>query len=143
MADAPPLALMGSGDAEIPDEIVDHVIDLGFVADEDRDTVYAAASILVHPSVMESLGMVVLEAWLVGLPVIVNRSCAVLVDHCRESNGGLWFRNADEFCGAVTAILEDPDLGRQLAQNGAEYTLDHYSWTSVRQRLFTSLERWS
>ena len=74
--DAPPLALMGSGDLPVPREIAGHVIDLGFVPGDDRAAAYAGASVLMHPSTLESFGMVLLEAWIAGTPALVNGGSA-------------------------------------------------------------------
>ena len=141
--EAPPLALMGSGELAVPPEIAPHVIELGYVPQEDVATAFAAADVLVHPSHLESLGMVVLEAWLAGTPALVNASSAVLKQHCETSNGGLWFTDQDEFCFALEQILGDPSLRTSLARNGARYTLDAFSWKAVRQRLLSALDEWA
>lgn len=141
--DAPPLALMGSGNLPIPAEIAPHVVDLGFVPDAERARAYAGASVLLHPSTLESFGMVLLEAWLAGTPALVNGGSAVLVSHCRESGGGLWFGSAAEFDAALDRLLEDPGLRRGMAEAGGAYALDRFSWESVRARFLGALAAWS
>ncbi len=141
--DAPPLALMGSGDLPVPEEIADHVIELGFVPDADRSAAYAAASVLLHPSTLESFGMVLLEAWIAGTPALVNGGSAVLVSHCRASGGGLWFGSPSEFEGALDLLLEDPALRDRMAGSGAAYALSTFSWDEVRGRFLGALEEWS
>lgn len=141
--DAPPLALMGTGDLPVPREIAGSVIELGYVPAEDLPTAFAAASVLVHPSHLESLGMVVLEAWLAGTPALVNARSAVLKRHCEASSGGLWFANQDEFCEALELMTEDDRLREQLAQAGARYTLSEFSWPAVRRRLLGALDEWA
>ena len=141
--DAPPLALMGSGDLAVPEEIAPHVIELGFVPDADRDTAYAGASVLVHPSTLESFGMVLLEAWIAGTPALVNGGSAVLVSHCRASGGGLWFDSAEGFAEALDRLLEDPPLREAMARAGAAYALGTFSWDEVRRRFLAALEAWS
>ncbi|MEQ9000837.1 MAG: glycosyltransferase [Coleofasciculus sp. B1-GNL1-01] len=66
--------------------------------------VIAACDILVMPSPYESLSMVLLEAWAVGKPVLVNGGCDVLVGQCRRPQGGFWYKNKDEFIVAVDMI---------------------------------------
>ena len=141
--DAPPLALMGSGDLPVPEEIAGHVIELGFVPDADRGAAYAAASVLLHPSMLESFGMVLLEAWIAGTPALVNGGSAVLVSHCRASGGGLWFGSAADFEGALDLLLEDPALRDRMAAAGAAYALSTFSWDEVRGRFLAALEEWS
>lgn len=141
--DAPPLALMGSGDLSPPASIAARVIDLGFVPDADRDAAYAAARALVNPSRLESLGMVVLEAWLAGTPAIVNGASPVLREHCRISGGGLWFTGVDELVEALEMVIDDPPLAARMAAAGAEYTRSTFSWPAVRERFTGALEEWS
>ncbi len=141
--DAPPLALMGSGDLPVPQEIAAHVIDLGFVPDAERGAAYAGASVLLHPSTLESFGMVLLEAWIAGTPALVNGGSAVLVSHCRASGGGLWFNSAERFEAALDRMLDDPPLRDAMAQAGAAYALGTFSWDEVRGRFLAALEAWS
>lgn len=140
---APPLAMMGSGDLAVPPELADHVIELGYVPQADVDVALASASVLIHPSRMESLGMVLLEAWLAGTPALVNGESVVLSDHCLSSDGGLVFGNEAEFCSALDTMLSNDVLRQRMAANGAAYTLEQFSWPAVRGRLFAALEEWS
>lgn len=141
--DAPALALMGRGDLRPPDAIADRVIDLGFVPDEDRSAAYAAASVLVNPSRLESLGMVGLEAWLAGTPSLVNGRSPVLREHCRMSGGGLWYDTPQELVEALDLMTGDAAMRRRMAEAGARYTRETFSWPAVRERFLGALEDWS
>jgi glycosyltransferase involved in cell wall biosynthesis len=141
--DAPPLALMGRGDLEPPSELAGRVIDLGFVPDEERDAAYAAAAVLVNPSRLESLGMVGLEAWLAGTPSIVNGRSPVLREHCRASGGGLWYDSPEELVEALDLMTGDPAVARAMAEAGAAYVRDAFSWPAVRRRFLGALEEWA
>ncbi len=143
MVDPPALALMGSGDLLIPDEIAPHVIDLGYVPTPDRAAAYAAASLLAHPSKLESLGMVMLEAWLAGTPAVVNARSPVLLQHVEVSGGGLWFHDPATFSAVVQEILADPIIRNQLAAAGRDYVRSTFSWPEVRRRFHDALEAWS
>jgi glycosyltransferase involved in cell wall biosynthesis len=140
---APPLALMGRGDLPPPPEIAARMVDLGFVPDEERDAAYAAAAVLVNPSRLESLGMVVLEAWLAGTPCIVNSRSPVLREHCRASGGGLPYGSRAELVEALGLLTDDPGLRARLAGAGARYTREAFSWPRVRERFHGALEEWS
>jgi glycosyltransferase involved in cell wall biosynthesis len=141
--DTPPLALMGAGDLRPPAELRHQVIDLGFVPDEERAAAYAAASVLLHPSRLEALGMVLIEAWLAGTPALVNAGSVVLAAHCRASGGGLWYRNRAEFVEGAGLLLDDPGLRERMAAAGAEYAHANYAWPEVRSRFLEALEAWS
>ncbi len=137
-----PLALMGTGDLETPADLRAHVIDLGFVPDADMRSAFSGASVLLHPSRLESLGMVMLEAWMAGTPAIVNGASPVLVEHCREG-GGLWWTSEGEFIEAVRLVTEDAAIRDRLAAAGREYVLTRFRWPEVRRRFHDALERWS
>lgn len=141
--DAPPLALMGSGDLPIPEEIAPHVIDLGFVDDADMAAAYAGASVFIHPSRLESLGMVLLESWLAGTAALVNAESDVLRRHCEDSDGGLWFDDEDTFVAALDAIVRDDALRESLARAGRAYVRTEFSWDAVRTRMLGALEEWA
>lgn len=140
--DAPPLALMGSGDLAVPEEIAAHVVDLGVVPGARRSEAYAGASVLVNPSALESFGMVLLEAWLAGTPALVNGRSPVLVSHCRSAGAGLWYESPSEFELALDALLEDPALRDRLARDGAAYAVGEFGWPQVRARFEGALASW-
>jgi glycosyltransferase involved in cell wall biosynthesis len=77
------------GNAVLPIPAHPRIRHLGFVSDEDKFDVMAAAEVLVMPSYYESLSMVALEAWGLGRPVLANAHCDVLVGQCVRSNAGL------------------------------------------------------
>lgn len=141
--DAPPLALMGSGRFEPPTEIARHVIDLGFVPAEEMRAAYAAASVLLHPSRLESFGMVLLEAWLEQTPALVNAQSPVLVAHCRESGGGLWYDDTAEFAEALDLLLDGAQLRRRMGAAGREYVVSEHSWPIVCRRWIDAIEEWT
>ena len=94
----------------------------------------AAADLLIAPSAQESFSLVVLEAWLAGRPVLVNGRCGPTVEHCRRSQGGLWFDEYADFEVTVDRLLADPSLRTSLADNGARYTRSVFAWPAILDR---------
>jgi len=135
------LVLTGSGEFPLPPSLVDHIIDVGFVSATEKLEAMAGAVAFCHPSVNESLGIVLLESWLTGTPAIVHAKGEVLRYQCESGNGGLWFKTYPEFEEAVLLMLNSPDTRRALGQAGREYVLREYSWESVEKRLIDSLDR--
>ena len=71
------LILTGKAAMKIPER--PDIRMLGFVTEEDKFNAMSAASVFVMPSqMMESLSIVILEAWSVDTPALVNGNCAVL-----------------------------------------------------------------
>ena len=137
-----PLVLIGTGHVQTPADLTPHVIDLGFVDDTDMPAAFAAATVLVHPSRMESLGMILLEAWMAGTPALVDGRSPVLVEHCR-GGGGIWWNSDAEFIEGIRMLTDDAGITHRLAAAGRTYVQDNFTWPRVRQRFLDALEGWS
>jgi len=124
------LVLIGRAVMPIPDH--PDVISLGFVSEQTKWDALAACDALVMPSAYESLSMVLLEAWAVGKPVIVNGRCEVLVGQCRRANGGVWYENFAEFSRAL-ACLQDGRNPGVLGRQGWRFVRKHYTWPVIEQ----------
>ena len=126
------LVLIGKATMPIPDH--PDIVPLGFM----RENHYAwmkRSRALVLPSAWESLSLVVLESLGLGVPVLVNGQCDVLVGHCKRSNGGFYYCDYDEFASALSLLLNRPALRQQLGQQGQGYVQQNYDWTQVERRL--------
>ena len=99
----------------------------------------AGALAFCHPSVNESLGIVLLESWLARTPVLVHGCSAVLRDQCVRSGGGLWFENYPEFEEALLRVMDDETLRSALAESGRRYVIAEYSPDQARRRLLDAL----
>jgi glycosyltransferase involved in cell wall biosynthesis len=55
----------------------------------------------------------------------------VLVEHCRRSNGGLYYTNADEFTECLKLLVSDGELRVAMGARGREYIREHYRWELV------------
>ena len=66
------LVLIGGGDINIPEDIKDKVVDLGFLDIQDKYDACAGSVCLCQPSKNESFSIVIMESWLCERPVLVN-----------------------------------------------------------------------
>ncbi len=133
------LVLTGSGPYDPPSRLVPHILDLGFVTEQEKHDAMAGAAAFCHPSTNESFSIVILESWLAGTPVLVHAAGDVMPFHCRKSNGGLWFRNYPEFEEQLSLLLEYPELRKAMGTSGQRYVQDEYSWGTVETRLMKAL----
>lgn len=138
---AKPLKLVLIGKSHLKLPIHPDIIHLGFVSEQDKYDALAAATLLVMPSLFESLSMITLEAWLMGLPVLVNGRCAVLKYQTRQSNGGLYYHNYDEFSSALHHLHHSPELRGRLGQQGKVFVEQHYRSEEVIRRYMGLLQR--
>lgn len=134
------IVLTGSGPIDIPQGMAPHLVDLGFVDEPVKRSLMAGALAFCHPSVNESLSIVLLEAWQNGTPCIVHASGEVLRHQCRAAQGGLWFRDYPEFAECVEFLMDNPDVARRLGENGREFVRREYGPESVTRRLLAALD---
>jgi len=135
------LRLIGEVAMQLPEQPWIEV--LGFVDEAEKIRRLREADVLVSPSPLESFGIVVLEAMAAGTPPLVNAAAAAAMEHCRESNAGLYYRGYAEFRDALEILLRDPRLRRVMAQKGASYVRTNYSWPKIVRRYEEFLEELS
>jgi glycosyltransferase involved in cell wall biosynthesis len=135
------LVLIGRGSYRVPRAYRDAVLELGYVSEAEKRALFAEAVALVNPSELESLSVVLLEAWREGTPALVAAGSDVMAEHCARSGAGLTFAGADEFDRALRRLLDDPDAARAMGAAGRDYVLGAYGWPMVRDRFRSVVER--
>ena len=123
------LALMGVKMMALPEE--PFIRFAGLLSDAERLQALEAATVVVCPSPYESLSLLALEALSVGTPILANARSAVLVEHCVNSNGGLYYANRDEFVECLKLLVSDARLRAALGRNGRDYVRRNYRWDVV------------
>ena len=135
------IVLTGSGAIEAPDRLLPRIRDFGFVSARDKQDAMAGAVAFVHPSVFESLGIVLLESFLARTPALVRSQSPVLQWQCRRSGAGLWFGSYPEFEEALLFLLDHEPIRRRMGARGREFVLREYAWEAVDKRLFSAVDR--
>lgn len=130
------LVLIGQEVMSLP--FFDDIIYLGVVSEAEKWSAMESCDWLIMPSLHESLSLVLLETWLVGRPTLVNGKCDVLVRHCRQSNGGLWYQDFDEWCTILSTTSETEK--NILGQQGKRYVAANYSWADAEARYLAALD---
>ncbi len=96
---------------------------------------YKAADVFVLPSKMEPFGIVILEAWAAGTPVIASRVGGI-PGFVRDGHDALLFES-DDVDGLVAQLLwldRNPKVASDLIRN-ASTSVQGYSWQHVTERL--------
>lgn len=97
-----------------------------------------ALDAFVLPSRHEPFGIVILEAWAAGLPVIVSNIGGLqkLVTHEQD---GLHVRPGDSnsLTAALARLANDANLRRALASGGFSKMTSQYTWQKINARLET------
>jgi glycosyltransferase involved in cell wall biosynthesis len=105
-------------------------------------SIYAAADVVVLPSVSETWGMVINEAQAAGTPVIVSDQVGCQADLVENGVSGLVFRAGDAatLAAMLNTILSDDELAHRLARCGRELA-QRYSYAAASDGLLRALKR--
>ncbi len=126
------LVLAGTVRMALP--VRDDIVALGRVSEAEKWQALAAADALVLPSHLESLGIVLLEAWQQGTPVLVPAWNAVTAGQVARSGGGAAYDSVDELIPALEALLA---RGPMPGEAGREWVARECDWAVVDARLET------
>lgn len=99
---------------------------------------YHAGDYFILPSVNEPFGIVVLEAWAAGIPVIASRTGG-LSNLVNNNVTGLLFDTKDPRTleRALSQLVNRPALVERLVARGRERALLDYSWDQFGQKLLS------
>jgi len=111
-----------------------------FVGRQDPPPFLAAADLFVLPSLIESLGLVYLEAMMMGLPCIAlrYRPPAVLSaasEVVTDGEFGFCVNNDEELRRRIESLAATPELCRQLGRRARETALGRYTPDKYIDRL--------
>jgi UDP-glucose:(heptosyl)LPS alpha-1,3-glucosyltransferase len=100
---------------------------------------FAAADVLIHPTIYDTFALVAAEAMAWGVPVVVSREAGIadLIEH--ERNGWLLAPDGTGAAAALTRLREDPGLRRRLADAARETARDR-TWDRVAQETLAVYE---
>lgn len=105
------------------------ILDLGVIDEQTKADLFAAGDIFCMPSRSESFGIVYLESWDNGHPVIAARSGAV-PEIVSDGVDGLLveFGDSQAIAAAIEKLLTDEALRIKMGQSGKAKVLEKYRW---------------
>lgn len=114
---------------KLPEKIKSKCLMLDFISEQDKRDLLDACELLVLPSRSDSFGIVLLEAWFYGKPVVGARAGGIpgLV---RDGEDGLLvpFGDVKELAQAIQKLLLDHEYARQLGESGRNRVLSEFTW---------------
>jgi glycosyltransferase-like protein len=123
--------------AELPAATRDAIVELGVVPEAEMAALYAAADVVMLPSLEEGFGLVALEALAAGVPLVasdrspfteyLDDGCATLVDPT----------SADAIAAGLESALTAPPARLAAGQRRAE----RFSWSRVAAATIDGYER--
>lgn len=125
------LVMIGRDDDKIPVKAPN----LLYLGEQSREMVLSAlrnCAFVVNMSESESFGIVILEAWLSGKAVVVNRRCAAFAELVDDGINGVLTTHED-LTDTLEALLHDSRI-ETMAENGAQKA-KRYSWGSIARQI--------
>lgn len=108
---------------------------LGFVNVDELPGIYCAADALVHPAELETFGVIVLEAAILGLPLVLSDRVGALgpTSVARPGENVLVHRSGDvpALAEALVRLASDPALRARLGAASLRISADHDGGVSV------------
>ena len=97
---------------------------------------YDACDAFVLPSEHESFGVVFLEAWMRGKPVIGNARCQPVRSVIDDGVDGLLADDAAGLAESLQRLFGDPDQARRLGAAGRAKVLARYTWERIGRSVY-------
>ena len=95
---------------------------------------------VVNPSQLESLSLVLMEAWLEGTPCLVAAGVRGDARALRTLGRRIPFDSYESFRDALDRLLADDELRTRMGEAGRAYVLETYGWPRVRERFQRTVE---
>lgn len=106
-----------------------NLLDLGYLKEEEKKDAFDACDVLVMPSRYDSFGIVYLEAWKCGKPVIGARIGAVSEVIEEDRDGFLVeFGNVEQLSSKILYLMNHPDLSKRMGENGRRKVVERFNW---------------
>jgi len=111
----------------------------GQVSESTKASLYRDADLFILPSMREGFGIVFLEAWNHGVPLIASSFGGVteLINH--GDDGFLVDPDPPAIAGAICRLIVDPQLRGSLARRGRQRVIDEFSHDAFTRRVSSIL----
>ncbi len=104
---------------------------IGFQRSRDLADLYRAADMVVVPSRNEPFGIVILEAWAAGKPVIVTHNGGPSEFVWHEVNGLRVYDHPNSVSWGICEVLRNREYGRWMGRNGRFSAEQAFAWDTI------------
>jgi len=114
----------------------------GFMSETNLYKFQMVANCAVFPSLYEPFGIVALESFAAGVPVVVSDTGG-LPEVVRDRQTGIVTRvnDPDSLAEGIIEVLQNPEFAQQLAQKAKEDLLERFSWQQLAQQTLAVYEQ--
>jgi glycosyltransferase involved in cell wall biosynthesis len=104
---------------------------VGFVEGEQKDLLIQGADLFALTSHSENFGIAVLEALVVGTPVLLTPGVGLATMVRDNDLGYMTDLNIDAITAALDRYLADPDRAKLMGERARQFTLANYTWDKI------------
>ena len=110
----------------------------GFMSDADLDKFQTIADCAVFPSLYEPFGIVALESFAAGVPVVVSDTGG-LPEVVQHNHTGIVTRanDSDSLTQGILTILQNPQRAKHLADNAYRSIAERFNWKDLAKQTVT------
>lgn len=128
--------------ASLDDREQEGIRPLGILSDSEKHALLEACTLFLMPSNSDSFGIVFLEAWAHGKPVIGARAGGI-PDVIDEGQNGILvnFGDIESLYQAIKVLLTDKTLSQAMGKHGQEKVSKKYSWENVATRVLLAYDK--
>lgn len=120
----------------VPEQSRRRIIRAGVVTGVKKQDILNAADVLALPSRVDSFGIVILEAWACGKPVVGARAGGIPGVITEERDGLLVdYGDVGELARLLRHLLDNPALREQLGSAGRAKVEQRFTWDRIVHRL--------
>jgi glycosyltransferase involved in cell wall biosynthesis len=107
----------------------ENLLDLGYVSEEEKRDAFDACDLFVLPSRYDSFGIVYLEAWRCGKPVI-GAKVGAIPEVIEGGKDGLLveFGDVEQLSSAILYLLNHLDVCKEMGEAGRRKVMDKFNW---------------
>lgn len=120
--------------------VADRVHFIGYVSGRDKAEAYGAAEFLVIPSRQEAMSIVVLEAGIVGTPVLLTDRCGF--DEVATVGGGrVVAASVSDLAAGLESMLADRSALREMGARLQDHVRQNFTWDVMVERFKNLYEK--
>jgi glycosyltransferase involved in cell wall biosynthesis len=128
-------------DARAADIPRDRLIVTGYIREEIRKHLFKAADVIAAPSRLDAFGIVLLDGWISGKPVIGCNAGGMpdIISH-GEDGYLIEFGDRKDLSSRIQTLLENEKTAVAMGRSGRKKTLEKYTWRKVTDRFYRRVQ---
>jgi len=115
--------------------VLDRVVFAGMLTGREKLESFSGSDVFVLPSHSENFGMAIVEAMACGLPVVITNTIGIHQEITEAKAGLVVPCDALKLSEAVTEVLDDENLSRDLGRNGQVLAREQFDFNKTADKM--------